>query len=330
MTVTAPSLPPGGHIRVIAPSRSLSVVSALVESQALAALKNLGYSVSFARHVRDSGFLSTAPARARLDDLHQAYADPAVDAILSVVGGTRCFDLLGGINWDLMRANPKPLCDYSDITVLLNAIFQMTRMVTFSGPHFSLFAMEDEDGYQAGAFLAAMSGAKPVRVEPARYWSDDTWYADGQRRFLVPSGGWVPLRPGSATGRLIGGNCSSLLLLQATPYAPALNGSILLIEDTAATTIGQVQRSLVALSLHSGFSGVRGMILGRFQRETGLRGPALADVVDSLPDACQQIPILADVEAGHTQPISTFPIGGLVSMQAGPPNEIVLYAEGAG
>jgi muramoyltetrapeptide carboxypeptidase len=325
MTVIMPSLPPGGHIRVIAPSRSLIVLSANVESRALTALKALGYSVSFASHVRESGHLSTAPAHARLHDLHEAYADPTVDAVLSVIGGSRCFDLLGGVNWDLLRANPKPLCGYSDISVLLNAVWRMTGMVTFSGPHFSSFAMDDDDGYQTKAFLAAISGMAPVRVEPAAQWSDDTWYVDGHSRVLVPSDGWTPLRRGSAIGRLIGGNCSSFLLLQATPYAPALDDSILLIEDTAAVAAGQIQRSLVALSFHPGFSGIRGLIFGRFQRGSGLHGAALGDLVATLPDAYQRIPILADVEAGHTQPVATFPIGGLVSMRAGPSSEIVLY-----
>jgi muramoyltetrapeptide carboxypeptidase LdcA involved in peptidoglycan recycling len=322
-----PHLRPGGHIRVIAPSRSLEVLSDDVESRALAALQGLGYSVSFGAHARESGFLSTAPAHARLADLHGAYADPAVDAILSVVGGYRCMDLLGGVDWDLLRARPKPLCGYSDISVLLNAVWRMTGTVTFCGPHFSSFAMKDNDGYQTKGFLAAVGRPAPVRLAPADQWSDDTWYLDGHERFLMPGTGWAALRPGSAIGRLIGGNSSSLLLLQATPYAPALEGTILLIEDTAAIPAGAIRRSLVALSLRPDFTGVRGLIFGRFQRETELDRTALGDLVATLPDAYHRIPILADVEAGHTQPIATFPIGGLVSMQAGSPNEIVLCPE---
>jgi muramoyltetrapeptide carboxypeptidase len=303
------------------------VVSADVESRSLAALERLGYTVSFGHRVRETGFLYTAGAEARLADLHEAYADPAVDAILSVVGGTRCFDLLGGVDWDLLQANPKPLCGYSDISVLLNAVWRVTGTVTFSGPHFTSFAMRDDDGYQTGTFLAAIGGAAPVRLAPASRWSDDAWYLDGHERVSVPGLGWAALRSGSATGRLIGGNCSSLLLLQATPYAPALDDTILLIEDIGATTAGQVQRSLVALSFMPGFNRVRGLIFGRFQRSTALDRAALADLIDTLPDAYQRMPILADVEAGHTQPIATFPIGGLVSMRAGPPNDIVLCAE---
>lgn len=237
-------------------------------------------------------------------------------------------DLLRGVEWDLLRANPKPLCGYSDITVLLNAMWHMTGTVTFSGPHFSSFAMKDDDAYQTRMFLAALRATAQVRLEPASQWSDDNWYIDGQQRVLLPGSGWKALRPGTATGRLVGGNCSSVLLLQATRYAPTLEGTILLIEDTAAATAGQVQRSLVALSHASGFDGVRGLIFGRFQRGTGLDSDALSELVATLPDAYQRIPILADVEAGHTQPIATFPIGGLVSVQAGPPNEIVLYPEG--
>jgi muramoyltetrapeptide carboxypeptidase LdcA involved in peptidoglycan recycling len=321
-----PRLRPGGHVRVIAPSRSLSVVTPDTQARAQAALAELGYILSFGRHVDDGGFLSSAPAAARLADLHEAYASPKVDAILSVIGGTRCIDILPGVDWDLLRANPKVLCGYSDVSVLLNAVWRMTGTVTFCGPHFSSFAMKD-DGYQTAVFRSVTAAAGAVRLAPARSWSDDSWYVDGQERVLQPSTGWTALRPGSARGRLIGGNLSSLILLLATPYAPRLDGTVLLIEDTAATSAGHVYRSLVALSTQSGFGDVRGLIFGRFQRGSGLDRATLARLVDTLPDAYRRIPILADVETGHAQPIATFPIGGHVSMRAGPPHEIVLHLD---
>src|SRR5689334_23297069 len=117
-------LRPGDHLRVVAPSRSLAVVSDRVFEAALSNLQFLGFEVSIGRRARNIGLFASAPAEDRLADLHDAFTDPAVDGILSVVGGTRCSDLLPGLDWTLIRRNPKLVCGHSDITVLLNAIWQ--------------------------------------------------------------------------------------------------------------------------------------------------------------------------------------------------------------
>jgi muramoyltetrapeptide carboxypeptidase len=308
VTLRRPALLPGAHIRAIAPSRSLSVVAPSVERRSFEHLTELGFRVSLGAAVRKSGFLDTAPAADRLSDLHEAFADPAVDAILSIVGGSRCIDLLAEIDWDLVAANPKPLCGYSDVTVLLNAVYRRTGMVTFCGPHFSSFAMDDPGSYQSQAFVEVLTGQE-AQLKPSATWSDDEWYRDGGSREYRPNEGWSALRPGAATGRLVGGNLSCFMALLGTEYAPDLRETIVLLEDTAALAAWQWYRALVSLTQHPGFDGVRGIVLGRFQRASNVDRSVLVDMLGSLPPSLLRLPILADVELGHTQPIATFPIG---------------------
>jgi muramoyltetrapeptide carboxypeptidase len=66
----------------------------------------------------------------RLPQLHDAFADPVVAAILTVIGGFNSNELLPYLNWDLIGANPKVFCGYSNITALQNAILARTGLVT--------------------------------------------------------------------------------------------------------------------------------------------------------------------------------------------------------
>jgi muramoyltetrapeptide carboxypeptidase len=71
--------------------------------------------------VRERDDFGSSPVAARLADLHDAFADPDVDGILTVVGGFNCNQLLTGIDYNLVAAHPKVLCGFSDITALSNA-----------------------------------------------------------------------------------------------------------------------------------------------------------------------------------------------------------------
>lgn len=322
--MTVPVLRPGGHLRVIAPSRSAAIVSPWLERSAVAGLQRLGFVTSFAAGARETGFLHTAPSRTRVRDVHDAFADDAVDGILSVVGGSRCVDLLPHLDWGLLAAHPKPLCGYSDVTTLLNAVYTRAGFVTFSGPHMSSFAMGDD--YQESTFTAVLSGQR-VDLGPSPTLSDEPWYLSDTARAVRSNPGWLPLRSGQARGTLLGGNLSCFLLLLASEYAPSLDRTILLLEDTEAMSVWQIRRALVTLSQHPGFSGVQGILLGRFQRGSGLTRDVLVELADSLPDQLRRIPILAEIDTGHTQPIATFPVGGTVEFVVGDECRLTIFPD---
>ena len=67
--------------------------------------------------------------------------------MLTTLGGYNSNGLLGWLDYGLIRDNPKLLCGFSDITALATAIHAKTGLVTYSGPHFSTFAMKRGIGY---------------------------------------------------------------------------------------------------------------------------------------------------------------------------------------
>ena len=132
----------GDEIRIISPSRSMSLLSEDSKVIATERLKKLGFRISFGKHVNESDMFVSSSIKSRIEDLHEAFADNNVKAILTVIGGFNSNQLLKYIDFELIRKNPKIFCGYSDITALQNAILKKTGLVTYSGPHYSTFGMK--------------------------------------------------------------------------------------------------------------------------------------------------------------------------------------------
>lgn len=302
-------LQPGDEIRVVSPATSLGFIPADQRQTAAKRLNGLGLNVSYATNAELRDRFDSSPVDARIADLHEAFADPNVAGILSTLGGYNSNQLLDRLDYDLIRNNPKVLCGFSDITALATAIHAKTDLVTYSGPHFSTFAMIRGIEYTREQFARCLMQDEPFEVAPADHWSDDPWYAEQQQREFVPNPGYRILQEGEAEGKLLGGNLITLCLLFGTPYMPDLEGSILLLESDEETRPEHLDGELQSLVIQPGFAGVRGLVFGRFQKASGIDAETLDAIVRNKPRLAQ-IPIIADASFGHTTPQFTFPIGG--------------------
>ena len=315
MMVIAPKLRPGSSVRVIAPSRSLAIIGAETREEADKKLAELGLRVSFGEYVEVRDNFDSSPVAARLADLHAAFSDPQVDAILTVIGGYNSNQLLAGIDYELIAAHPKLLCGFSDITALSNAIYARTGLVGYSGPHYSSFGMKHHFGYTQAGFVLCLMRDSPFDLAPAPSWSDDPWYLDQEARHPEPETDWWVLQEGTATGTIVGGNLCTFNLLQGTAYMPDLSGTVVFAEDDAEARPWDFDRDLVSLLHQPGFGGVTGLVIGRFQRETGMTRDLLTQIVATKPELAG-LPVIGNVDFGHTTPSVTFPIGGTVEVDA--------------
>jgi muramoyltetrapeptide carboxypeptidase LdcA involved in peptidoglycan recycling len=312
----------GDTIRVVAPSRSRAFVaehdhSGLAQDR----FDALGLRLTFAEHVDERDDFNSSPVASRVADLHAAFADPEVAGILTVIGGFNSNELLTHLDWDLIAANPKIFCGYSDITALQNAILARTGIITYSGPHWSSFGMRDYFEQTEQWFLQALFSEETIELHPADSWTDDLWFADQDNRTVHPNHGWWPLRPGQATGRIIGGNLCTLNLLQGTPYMPSLDGALLMIEDDELTEAKEVARNLTSLLQLPDADGVQGLVIGRFQHASGITRALLEQII-ARQDRLTGLPVLANVDFGHTNPLATFPIGGRAVLTVGATNSL--------
>ena len=185
----------GDEIRVIAPSSSMAIVSENVISLAKTRLENLGFKVSFgknARKISDKGFYSIASIKDRIEDLHDAFKDKNVKAILTVLGGFNVNQILEYIDYDLIKSNPKIICGYSDITALLNAIYAKTGLVAYYGPHFSTFGMKYGNEYTEKYFKKMFIEDGVISLNASEKWSNDKWYKNQEERKFILNDGWNP------------------------------------------------------------------------------------------------------------------------------------------
>lgn len=299
----------GDHIRVIAPARSLGIVSQECRQIALERLQKMGLTVSFGKHTEETDEFLSSSAEARLADLHEAFADKSVDGILTVIGGFNSVEILSGIDYALIAQNPKILCGFSDITALANAIYAKTGVVTYSGAHFSTFGMLKGIEYTIEYFKKCLFQSEPFMLQPAKEWADDPWYLDQEKRNFIKNDGYWLINSGKAEGKLIGGNLGLLDELKGTPYFPDIKNSILFLEHCAEHEVWTFNRNLQALCLHPDFATVKAVVFGRFEPENKMTKDLFLRIVSSKKEL-QHLPMIANVDFGHTTPIITFPIGG--------------------
>ena len=313
--LTPRKLAPGNVIRVIAPARSLSMLDSATRAIADNRLQDLGLRLTFGRHVEESDAFTSSPVEARIEDLHEAFADDDVAGILTVIGGYNSNQLLRDIDWELIGAHPKVLCGYSDITALQNAVWAKTGLVTYSGPHYSTFGQKLHTEYTVDSFVRCVMSDGPFAMEPSTHWSDDAWYADQDNRKLEPNDGYLVLNEGVAEGTILGGNLCTLNLLQGTEYAPRVADAIMFLEDDFESSPATFDRDLQSLIHQPGFAQVRGLVIGRFQRASGMTPDLLRAIVHSKREL-RSVPVIASADFGHTDPKITFPIGGTGRLRA--------------
>lgn len=322
-----PKLRPGDEVRVVAPSLSLSVLWKGTVPRAKKKLEDLGLKVTFGRRVMERDRFGSSSIRSRVQDLHDAFRNPRVKMILTAIGGDNSNQLLGYLDWDLIRLHPKIVCGFSDITALSDAIYAKTGLVTYSGPAFSSFSTKEPFlGYTIDYFLKCIGFDSPIVVKPSPYWYDEERKDGKSGRYRNP--GWLVVQPGRASGTIIGGNLSTLKLLQGTPYFPSLKNSILFIEEAAWQSKAEpdpalVDRDLQSLLHNPQFRGVKALVLGRFQKVSGIAGKTLLAILKSKREL-RGLPIIANVDFGHTNPRITFPVGGEARIDANNKNPLII------
>ena len=308
-------LRPGDEVRVVSPSSGLGFIPKERRRVAARRLEGLGLRVSYGGAGEVLDRFESSRVGERVSELHEAFADDGVRGMLTIIGGYNSNQLLGRLDYDVIRENPKVLCGFSDITALATAIHAKTGLVTYSGPHFSTFSMERGLGYTQDHFERCLMREDPYDVEPADHWSDDPWYLDQENRDLVANPGYEVLNEGEARGTLLGGNLGTLALLFGTSYMPGLEGAILLLEDDEEIKPEHFDRTLQSLIHQPGFEGVRGIVLGRFQRASNMDRETLAEIIRGKPEL-GRIPVISNASFGHTTPAFTFPIGGTGALRA--------------
>lgn len=302
----------GDEIRVIAPSRSQGSGKSRQYERAQERLESLGYKVTFSKYIKSKFHLGTATAEQRAEDFNSAFANKNVKAVMAIHGGWSANEILPLIDWQAVTSNPKPLLGFSDITVLLNAIYAKTGNVGYLAPNFATLGSMTSWQYTLDNLNAVLTQQSPITLTRSKEWGGYT-----SDRFKTKA--WKILSEGEAQATILGGNLGTLYLLQGTEYQPKFDEPfIFALEDddeAGKYTAREVSRRFESLLQLPNFrKNLRGVIIGRFPPDSKVTQNEIKSIVDS--KQLGNIPIIAGVDYGHTLPMLTLPIGGTVRLVA--------------
>ena len=320
MKIIPKKLNKGDEIRIIAPSRSMKILKEDVIKLAIQRLEEIGLKVTFGKNVmkyKDEDF-KCATIEERIEDLHEAFKDNNVKAIITVIGGYNVNQILEYIDYKLIQENPKIICGFSDNTALVNAIHAKTNMVTYLGVQFFSFGMKYGFEYSMEYFKKMFFENEKIEVLSSKKWSNDKWLKNQEDRKFIDNEGMKVINKGEAEGKIIGGNLCTLNLLQGTEYMPDLDNSVLFIEDdgeTGKAFIKEFDRNLQSLLHCAKGKKIKGLVIGRAEQVSEMNYDKWKKIIETKSEL-ESIPIIINADIGHTTPIFTFPIGGNVNIVA--------------
>ena len=342
--VYPPKPAPGDRIAVISPSSGLPGLLPLPYELGLRRLRE-EFGLEPVEYPATRKMGSTPEERA--DDIHAAFADPAIKAVMASIGGDDQITVLPLLDRELIRANPKPFFGSSDNTNLLVLLYNLgivgyhgaCVMTEIGRPH-ALHPLT-ADSVRAALFTSGPYELRPTDGyrDTARDWADPaTFEAEPES---VPADGWIWHRPERVVeGRAWGGNLEILSWLlmadRETERDPtAYEGGVLFLETSEEMPSGQeVFRILRNM-------GERGL-LARFPALLMARAKAWSSQQPNGPEArrryaaeqreavlralaayAPQTMAVFDVDFGHTDPQLVIPYGGLVRVD-GPAQRITV------
>lgn len=237
-------------------------------------LESWGLQVQVGKHAQAQWGYMAGRDSERLADLNDAFQDPSVRAVVTTRGGAGAYRICEEIDFDAVRADPKPLIGFSDITYLHATLWRECALPSIHG------CLVGDEATKSARVL--MMDGNPVIVP-----SDPTAYS-AQVRVA-----------GVAEGPLVGGNLSSLSHL-AGAGLPKFHGTILLLEDKRDMGLGRIDRQLTQLRRAGALDSLAGVALGLFSGFDGYtdRGWELVDVLEDHLRPLG-VPVLGGLPIGH-------------------------------
>jgi len=258
-------------------------------------IKSMGFEVVVAKNALSNSLGYSATPEEKAEDIHTMFADPSIKAIICAQGGDTANICLPLLDWEIISRNPKIFLGISDITVLLNAIYSKTGLITFHGNDAAWGFGRDPKAYDKQEFIDRFVGGKIGLINN-----------NGER---------ATIRSGIATGKLLGGNLRCLLKLAGTVYFPDFEESILFLESYGFSPEG-CYCNFMQLEQLGIFSKVKGIIVGYIYDERSIeRTCHMEDILERVTST-YQLPILKVNDFGHNCPNTVIPVGAKVELNS--------------
>jgi muramoyltetrapeptide carboxypeptidase len=270
-------------------------------------LEALGLTVRMGEHMMERHGYLGGDDKARAADINALFANTEVAAIHPIRGGWGSGRVLPYLDFDSIRRNPKVLLGYSDITALLLAIQAKTGLVTFHGP----IGSGRWDEFSIDYYKRVLFEGERVSFQNKRDLSD--------RNALTPVDFRVQtITPGTARGRLLGGNLTVLTSIIGSSYLPDWDNAILFTEDVHEEPY-RIDRMLTQLKLAGVLNRIKGFVFGSCSEcDPGEGSYGALTIEEIFTDHIKPlgIPAWQGAMIGHQQPQWTLPEGVEVEIDA--------------
>lgn len=249
-------------------------------------LESHGYKYKLGKSVTAvEGYLAGSDAL-RAEDLMAMFKDDTVDAVLCYKGGYGAQRMLPYIDFNELKKYPKLLVGFSDVTVLLNTLYQFAEMPTVHGE--MGVCMQSFEEFTFNHFFEMLSEGfnKPLK-NPT-----------------------IPLNvinEGICEGVVVGGNLSLIYALMGTPYEIDLKDKILFIEDVGEAPYS-VDRMLSSLILSGKLNNLKGVICGYFTDCNSSENQTVEELLVHYLKPLN-IPVVTNFQSGHSKPFINIPVG---------------------
>ncbi|MDM5317133.1 LD-carboxypeptidase [Fictibacillus sp. b24] len=271
-----------------------SPLEANIINEGINTLKNMGFKVVIGDYVyAANGFLAGTPQQ-QATDLMNMFKNQQVKLILPTRGGVGVASILPYLDFNIIKNNPKIVSGYSDITILLNVLYQFADLVTFQ----SLMLLDFRQGtppYNYNQFFNSIT-------QLTTPWSINN-----------PPG--IPLVSkvqGNVTGQIVGGNLTSFVGSLGTPYEIDTKGKILFLEDTHEP-VNTIFRYLNHLKLAGKFDDCIGIIMGECTECQPAYGKTYENIIDEFLVPLGK-PLMTNLTSSHGFYKAAVPLGVNVTM----------------
>jgi muramoyltetrapeptide carboxypeptidase len=295
-------LPDGGCVGVVATSSPYFNRSEVLRG--VEWWEGQGYRVKLGPSVWERDDYMAGSPEVRAADVHALFADPEVDVVQSLQGGFGAMELLPLIDYDVVAANPKPFCGYSDVTALHTAFLQRAGLATFYANGLMGMGWEKTPAFNKERLLKVLRGQTTGEIPK----DPDDPYA----RTLVG---------GKVTAPLVGGNLSLLVRTLGTPFELDADGCILFFENVH-TPPWELDGDLIHLRMAGKLDGVAGVVVGDMEesdwtehRPEWPRTKSLEDVLEKHLEPLG-VPILYKLPLGHGKYLAALPLGVTATLDA--------------
>ena len=222
----------------------------------------------------------------KANQIHGAFADPGIDMLLALRGGYSAMKSLPFIDFELIKRHPKIIAGFSDLSALLNPIYERTGLVTLHAP--MVINVDAATASTGRSLLNAVAGYPQKNLfkgAPSRVYNHR-----------------------AAVGTLKGGNLITLSALIGTDWEIDTTDAILFLEDVDER-LHEVDRYLTQWVLAGRFKGLNGLILGDFR---GIRSKQVYDILAS--QMALDFPVVHCPYIGHVANKITLPVGAEVEL----------------